>query len=204
MGIGWEANAIGVVVPNYDDPNAPDKFAHQFAGVNSSHSHSSESQLELLTKVLKSCIFYLNELHEIEGEAAVSLGKAIRNLYRQVSDHANDQRLLAEMMQKLKDLEWARELGRQEYAKKTMEELREIAVRVNQDKWAAAGGREQFEALPNHVQEQREAAAAKVYIVEAGKRACDKLQPGDRMFLEVTVWIWARVAAVRLGLVLGA
>jgi hypothetical protein len=139
---------------------------------------------------IKNCLFYLNELREIDGEAPVTFGDAIRRLYGRTSDHANDQKCLAEMMKRLKDTEWFRKLGQEAMANKTTEELREIAIKINNDKWESAGGRDAFEDLPDEEREERESAAAEAYILESGKLIHSNLKPDDKRFLEITVWLW--------------
>jgi hypothetical protein len=100
--INFESHFAMLHAPDYTDPARQMKHIQRFLGVQSTDSHSSQAQLNGLRDVLGDFVSTYNEFMASEGIKPTRTGFILTLCMGTNSDHANDQKALARMVEDLK------------------------------------------------------------------------------------------------------
>ena len=188
--INMESRFATLRAPDYLDPSKQMKHVQRFLGVQSTDSHSSQAQLTGLQDVLGDFVSTYNEFMASEGVKPTRAGFLLTLCMGMNSDHANDQKALARMVEDLKKEEAFVELADTAIKAKEADKLLTYVCEENERKLAAVGGIEGWNRLSANECRDRDAEALRAAVVRIGKDAYDKLSPEDRDALGIDLFAW--------------
>lgn len=166
------------------------KHVQRFLGVQSTDSHSSQAQLNGLKDVLGDFVSTYNEFMVSEGIKPTRTGFILTLCMGMNSDHANDQKALARMVEDLKKEESFIELADAAIKAKETDNFLTYAYEENEKKLADAGGLTGWNSLSDDERQERDARASRATICRIGQDAYNKLTPEDREALGVDLFVW--------------
>jgi len=182
-----------MLVPDYDNPEAPPTVKTRMWGTKRATGHDAETQLQGLLDELEDMTNFYNDLCTVQGRAGTTILVMIQFLMGMTSDHAEDQKKLSHLLGLLKKQTWVRKLGEVAISKKNDEELQTLISEVNEHMIADAGGVEAYDMLSEAEQYRRGQEAHEAMIDRFGVEAYEKLKESEAEICGTgaTLFVWA-------------
>jgi hypothetical protein len=163
------------------------KITHQqlTLGVHATHSHTSDVQLE----TIKTRLTDVADTANAGPGAAISASGMIKKLRGMNSDHANDQKKLAQLLYNWKLDSWLVSLGHGAISEYSQSEAELFAQSVLSSVVDQCGGQLGWDALPKHEKNKRYTEMYEARVLELGRSTYMSLPEGDRREIDAFVWL---------------
>ena len=163
------------------------KITHQqlTLGVHATHSHASDVQLE----TIKTRLTDVADTANAGPGATISASGMIKKLRGMNSDHANDQKKLAQLLYNWKLDSWLVSLGHGAILEYSQSEAELFAQSVVSSVVDQCGGQLGRDALPEHERDKCYTEMYEARVLELGRSTYTSLPEGDRREIDAFVWL---------------
>lgn len=167
---------------------APEMRKQRVLGVYSTHSHSSETQVQNLLEVTGGMCQTYNNLPSFKSSAPATNDELFRKVTGVISDHAEDQKKKFRLIFDLKMNLWTDKLGNDAVHNFTEEEMVNLVADELQRCYKVAGSRENWMGLSEDDQATILADARATSKSSIGSAAFGTLSPEDQRNIRLCIW----------------
>ena len=157
-------------------------------GVYSTHSHSSEAQVQNLLEVTEGMCQTYNSLPSFKSSEPATNDELFRKVTGVISDHAEDQKKKFRLIFELKTALWTTKLGSDALAELSEDELANLMADELRRSHDAAGSREAWLKLSEDDQAKILTESRDALKADLASAAFDALCPEDRSSIRLCVW----------------
>ena len=196
-GTTHRATAINVQHANYavesysQDNDTSTEHATRLLGVHSALDGTSEQSVKTWKELLAGIADIYNQSplkKRQEDDGLLRVVDIFVKLTGIHSDHCAKEKKDARLLEKEKTAAVYQSLGEDAILGKSNEELLRAFIKARSSMIEAAGGTEQWEALPALTQAEHEANMMEKLVIELGKDAYQRLSDDEKRFLKLFIW----------------
>lgn len=186
--VNYESRHINMLVSDYNLDGA--KHRSRLIGVDSASNHSSQTQADAwISKIQEKFDAYNQSPLGKRSKHVLCLADFFACLQGMNSDHANDQKKLAALLQRMKQDMMQESLGEDRLLNLSMPDLLTLFSDAKNQKIEAVGGFIKWNALSDEEKLKADVDIMSTLVLELGREAYSQLSDEEKRTADFFIWV---------------